>query len=69
MYIVKYTKLAIMKDGTRGNISQGDETAYIDCEFEDIRTKLKAYLLRSERAKKNWPLINTVKKIKGHIVQ
>ena len=64
MYKVKYTKLAIMKDGTIGNISQGGDTAYMDCGLKNIEALLTNDLLDKKRC----PVINNIEKINGHVV-
>ena len=68
MYLIKYTKLAILKNNDIGNISQGDSVAYMDCSIEQIENKLKIYLSEKARVKKYYPIINEIIKVDGHIV-
>ncbi len=64
MYKVTYSKIAIMNDGSHGNISQGDDTAYLSCLIEDIPAKLENDL----KPKRRYPIIKTIVKVVGHIV-
>lgn len=68
MYKIFYTKLAIGKDFSVGNVSQGQDVAYMDCEFEDLGPRLKLYLRDKAQGGKFFPVIDNVAKIKGHIV-
>ena len=69
MYKVYYQKIAILNDGSKGNISFGKDVAYVDCDFGDIKSLLEEYLLRRTVKNKEHPLINKVKYIKGHILK
>lgn len=68
MYKIRYVKLAILDGGEIGNISQGNGTAYMDCELENIERKLKDNLLGEKDDLKYHPIIKNVEKIEGHIV-
>lgn len=39
-YKVKYTTLAILQDGTNGNIPQGSQTIYTDWDIPEIKSKI-----------------------------
>jgi len=66
MYKVAYQKVKIMEDGTHAKMSFSKDTAYLDCEFEEIQRVLEKYLLKTNQ--KMYPLINSAVWIKGHIV-
>lgn len=66
MYKVKYTKLALMPDGSKGNISQGNDIAYMQCNISEIDAILSFNLKRNE--KKYHPVIKSIEKIEGQIV-
>ena len=68
MYKINYTKLAIMEDGSTGNISQGKGTAYMVCPISDIENKLIKDLAHTANEKKYYPLIITISAIDGHMV-
>lgn len=68
MYQVEYTRLALLGDGKPGNVSQGDDVSYMDCEIEHIEAMLRNELNREERTHKYYPVVNKITKIKGHIV-
>jgi hypothetical protein len=68
MYKIKYTKLAIVNDGTSGNIPQGVATAYMDCELEHLEARLRNDLSDERKIKRFYPDINNIEKIDGHIV-
>ncbi len=68
MYKVSYTKLAIMAEDEIGNISQGNNIAYMDCDIELIPPRLRDNLSDKKSIKRYHPIINNIEKIKGHIV-
>ena len=68
MYKVNYAKLAIMSDGGVGNISQGNDIAYMDCDIELIPPRLRSHLLGTGEEKKYFPFRISIKWIDGHIV-
>ena len=70
LYRVKYTKLAIMKDGNIGNNPQGDGVAYMDCDINEITDILKKYLGGHHKTKKSkfYPIINSIQRLDGDII-
>lgn len=68
MYRVNYAKLALMKNGTTGNISQGDDVAYMNCSLGLVEKRLEMYLSHDNRKKKYVPVIRSVERIPGHLV-
>lgn len=64
MYKTIYDTVVIMRDGTLGNFSQGIFTAYMECEFEEIKQKLIEYLVDKNRL----PIIKFAENIEGHII-
>lgn len=68
MYKVKYTKIAVMKDGTAGNISQGDDIAYVDCNINNIEEKLQEFLQDKKKPRQYFPTINVIQRIGGHLI-
>ncbi len=69
MYKVKYTKVALLPDGTRGNVSQGVDYAYIDCLTGYIEGKISHHLSEKAYPKKYYPIIESIERIPGHIVE
>ena len=67
MYKVEYEYVSIMSDGTLGNICQGNNVAYMDCDLSEIEDNLEGYLRNKEKPIS--PIISSVKKIPGHIVR
>lgn len=68
MYKVEYTRLALMPDGSKGNISQGDNVAYMNCIITEIDQRLNDALSAPANKKRYIALINNIKRIQGHIV-
>lgn len=68
MYEIQYTKLALMKDGSPGNVIQGHDVAYMDCEIEHIEARLRNELKNEKRSHKYYPIVDKIMKIPGHIV-
>lgn len=65
MFRVTYSKLAIMPAGGIGNISQGTDVAFMDCDFAIIKDVLNAHLLDKHYV----AVIETVDRVGGHIVR
>lgn len=64
IYKVKYYKLAIMKDGRIGNISQGQATGYMNTDIEYIQDTLNYHLeLRKQAA-----VVTSIKSVSGTIL-
>jgi hypothetical protein len=59
---VEYQTLAIMKDGTFGNINQGNGTIYTDAFIEQIPNLLNEYLV----PKKLIGIIKKIESVKGN---
>jgi len=67
MYKVEYDTVAIMNDGSLGNISQGKDVAYMDCHLSQIDDDLQGFLRNQEKPKS--PVINNVVRVKGHLIR
>ena len=65
MFKVEYSKLAVLPDGSIGNINQGNDIAYIDSDLENVPQLLSNYLF--ENGDKYTHIINKVTNVKGHI--
>lgn len=60
-YKVEYYKLALMGDGTHGNIIQGSGTAYTDEPIERIPTLINDYLKKENRVS----VVTNIERVKG----
>lgn len=65
MYIVTFDKLAIAKDGTVGNVSQGQGMAYMNCSLTDIEVVLSDRLA----AEKTKPVVVYVNRAAGIVIE
>jgi hypothetical protein len=63
-YKVKYYKLALMKDGTNGNINQGQGVIFTDAPIEQIPTILNDHL----QEKKRIGVITNIESISGECI-
>ncbi len=64
MYKVNYYTLALMPDGTSGNINMGNGTAYMEAPIEKIPILLDDHL----SSKKRIGIITEIKKIEGECI-
>lgn len=64
MYKVTYEMLAIMDDGSKGNISQGSGVAYMEAGIAAIPVLLNNYLANKKRV----AVISNIQKIKGYCI-
>lgn len=67
MFKVEYSRLAVLPDGSIGNVNQGNDVAYIDTSLEAIPQSLDNHLF--EHGNKYKHVINKVTLIKGHIAE
>jgi len=68
IFKVDYTKLALMKDGSTGNIPQGTGIAYMNCELHEIEKILSVKLGNPVNKHRFAPIIEHISLIKGDIV-
>jgi hypothetical protein len=64
MYKVKYYTLALMADGTNGNINMGNGVAYMQMNIEDIPKLLNDHL----DSKKRMGVVTNIEKIDGECI-
>ena len=64
MYKVNYYTLALMTDGTNGNINMGNGIAYMQAPIEKIPTLLNDHL----DSKKRIGIVTKIKKVKGECI-
>ena len=64
MYKVNYYTLALMTDGTNGNINMGNGIAYMQAPIEKIPTLLNDYL----DTKKRIGIVTEIKKVEGECI-
>lgn len=67
MYKVEYDTVAIMPDGSKGNISQGKRVAYMQCSLSSMSDILKAHLV--EGKKPLFPKVIKIDSIEGEIIK
>lgn len=63
-YKVDYYTLALMKDGTAGNIKQGTGTVYTDNDIELIPLTLNEHL----RSKKRIGVVTKIEEVEGECI-
>ena len=72
MWKVKYDTVATMADEGFGNISQGTDVAYMECDLDVVEIRLEQYFIaKANDAGKSRPLhpiVTSVEKVDGHIV-
>lgn len=66
MFKVGYDTVAIMPDGSTGNLSQGKGIAYMQCELKEIDNTLKDYL--GDRENPLHPIVGNIERVEGEIV-
>ena len=66
MYKVEYDTVAIMPDGTKGNVSQGKGIAYMKCSLTAMSDILRAHLEEGEKPLS--PIVVKIDMIQGEIV-
>lgn len=64
MYKVEYFTLALMEDGTSGNIHQGRGVCYTDLELADVESALNRYL----KTRRRCGVVTRVEKVDGHVI-
>jgi hypothetical protein len=64
MYKVNYYTLALMTDGTNGNINMGNGIAYMQAPIEKIPTLLNDHL----DGKKRIGIVTEIKKVEGECI-
>jgi len=64
MYKVNYYTLALMNDGTNGNINMGNGIAYMQAPIEKIPTLLNDHL----DSKKRIGIVTEIKKVEGECI-
>lgn len=64
VYKVDYYTLALMSDGTNGNINMGNGTAYMQAPIEKIPTLLNDHL----DSKKRMAVVTNIKKVDGECI-
>jgi hypothetical protein len=62
-YKVRYTTLAILKDGTTGNIPQSSDTIYTDWDIPDIKKKIDLHYEILD--KKLVAVIDSIERVEG----
>ena len=64
VYKVDYYTLALMSDGTNGNINMGNGTAYMQAPIEKIPILLNDHLY----SKKRMAVVTNIKKVDGECI-
>lgn len=64
MYKVNYYTLALMSDGTNGNINMGNGIAYMQAPIEKIPTLLNDHL----DVKKRIGIVTNIEKVEGECI-
>lgn len=62
-YKVKFNTLALLTDGSTGNVIQFTDTVYTDCEIDQIKLKIDLHYLTI--GKKVVSVIDSIEKIDG----
>lgn len=63
-YKVTYNTVAIMNNGTYGNISQGKGVIYTDADISEIETAINEYLQPSKRV----AIIEKIETVQGSLL-
>ena len=67
MFKVEYSRLALMPDGSAGNVKQGNDIAYTETDLVSIPVELGKYL--KSKGNKYTFIINKITLINGHLVK